>query len=123
MPMAMTIRRSAALLSAIATIGSLGWLASRAPASANVLATTRGHWGKAIEVPGLKKRNAGGNATVYAISCLSPGNCLAGGHFDPIAGAPYVTEGFLVAQHDGTWRDRSRVTPAGPGFLLWEWRL
>ena len=60
-------------------------------------------WRRAA-VTGLKKRNAGGYATVYAISCLSPGHCLAGGHFDPIAGAPYVTEGFLVAQHDGTWR-------------------
>src|SRR5258707_1004080 len=48
-------------------------------------------WGRAIEIPGLGRLNAGGEAQVSVVSCASAGNCAAG----------------------GVYRDRSRHSPAG----------
>src|SRR5258706_1906598 len=38
-------------------------------------------WGRAIEVPGLGRLNAGGEAQVSVVSCASAGNCAAGGFY------------------------------------------
>jgi hypothetical protein len=46
-----------------------------------VVRETKGHWGKAIAVPGTAVLNVGGNARVYAVSCASVNECVAGGSF------------------------------------------
>src|SRR5258708_12712958 len=38
-------------------------------------------WGRAIEIPGLGRLNAGGEAQVSVASCASAGNCAAGGFY------------------------------------------
>jgi hypothetical protein len=59
-----------------------------------------GHWGRAIEVPGLGALNAGGFAEVSSVSCGSAGSCAAGGQYG-IASGSYV--GFVAVERDGRW--------------------
>jgi hypothetical protein len=58
-----------------------------------------GSWGKAREVPGSGPDNVGGNAGVATVSCTSPGNCVAGGHFT--GGGRSIA--FAVKQRNGAW--------------------
>ncbi len=60
----------------------------------------KGHWGKAIEVPGTKTLNKGGFAVVSSLSCSPGGNCSAGG-FYLIKHAD--GQGFVVSEKNGTW--------------------
>ena len=55
---------------------------------------------QSIEVPGTATLNAGGNATVNAISCFSAGNCGAGGSYTDAAGN---VQGFVVDEVNGVW--------------------
>jgi hypothetical protein len=57
-----------------------------------------GRWGKAIRVPGLAKLNAGFNAEVASVSCVSAGNCAAVGTY----GDPYGA-GFVASEKNGVW--------------------
>jgi hypothetical protein len=68
-----------------------------------------GHWGHAIDVPGLKALNDGGEgAEVDTVSCASAGNCAIGGTDQ----YPY-TRGFLASEQNSVWR---KATDAGlPG--------
>jgi hypothetical protein len=78
--------------------------AARTPASAATLAAgarvTGGTWGTAKELPGLAALNKGGNATVYSVSCPSPGNCGAAGTYTDGAGQ---LQAFVANQANGTW--------------------
>jgi hypothetical protein len=40
-----------------------------------------GTWHTAQKVPGTATLNKGGNAQVYSVSCVSAGNCSAGGYY------------------------------------------
>jgi hypothetical protein len=51
-----------------------------------VVDEVNGTWGGAIEVPGTAALNAGGDATVYALSCPTFGNCGAGGFYKDATG-------------------------------------
>jgi hypothetical protein len=66
-----------------------------------VVSQHNGVWGKAIEVPGLATLNTNGHASVYSVSCASPGNCSAGGSYTdlshPGGGA------FVVSESNGVW--------------------
>jgi hypothetical protein len=64
-----------------------------------VVTETKGTWGKAIEIPGIAALNKGGNAEVTALSCASPGNCSAAGHY----GSNHGRRVFVVNQRHGTW--------------------
>jgi hypothetical protein len=57
-----------------------------------------GHWGRAIEVPGLGALEKGGKAYTFSVSCGSAGNCSAGGDF-----ARSRVHGFLVSEKNGRW--------------------
>jgi hypothetical protein len=57
-----------------------------------------GRWGKATGVPGLAKLNAGFNAEVASVSCVSAGNCAAVGTY----GDPYGA-GFVASEKNGVW--------------------
>jgi len=46
-----------------------------------VVSQQNGRWDRAINVPGLKVLNKGGDANVGSVSCGSAGNCVAGGAY------------------------------------------
>lgn len=60
----------------------------------------RGVWGRAHEVPGSAGLNAGGLANMTAVSCVSPGNCAAGGFY---ADASQDTQALVVDENGGVW--------------------
>jgi len=65
-----------------------------------VTSEKNGVWGGAIEVPGLRALNRGGDANVVSVSCGSPGNCAAGGSYQD----QYRSyQGFVAAERDGRW--------------------
>ena len=51
-----------------------------------VVDEVNGVWAAAIEVPGTAALNAGGDATIYALSCPTFGNCGAGGFYKDATG-------------------------------------
>ena len=65
-----------------------------------VVTRTRGHWGKATEVPGSGALNTGGKAEILSLSCSSPGNCSAGGYFMT---ASHHQEALIVLEKKGAW--------------------
>ena len=75
-----------------------------------VVDETNGTWGTAITVPGATR-----SAQVTAISCSTPGNCVAGGDFQGATG--YTA--FLVSEIDGTWGTAQE--PAGLSSLNSGW--
>src|SRR5215469_16119773 len=78
--------------------------AATAPASATPKPTAHvtptGTWGTAKELPGLAALNKGGDATVYSVSCPSPGNCGAAGTY--VDGASKL-QAFVANQTNGSW--------------------
>ena len=74
-----------------------------------VVSQTNGTWGKAIQVPGIQALSAADDAEVIAVSCASPGNCSAGGHF----GNGHGRQAFVVNQKNGTWGKAIQI----PGAL------
>jgi hypothetical protein len=65
-----------------------------------VVAERNGHWGKAIEVPGLGTLNRGGYADVSSVSCASAGNCAAGGGYEDRG---QNGQGFVAVEKNGRW--------------------
>ena len=67
-----------------------------------VVSERNGAWGKAIEVPGTRTLNAGGNAQVEvgSVSCASAGNCAAGGFYTD---GSHRQQAFVVSERNGTW--------------------
>jgi hypothetical protein len=63
-----------------------------------------GRWGRAQEVPGTAKLNAGGRAEVLSLSCASTGNCAAGGLYRTRPGFPGHLQAFVVDEVGGRWR-------------------
>jgi hypothetical protein len=84
-----------------------------------VVSQVHGNWGRGRPVPGLTALDAGDNATVFGLSCASPGNCAAGG---TDTGASSRPSAFLVSQVRGTWGMAQQVLGlaalggAGPGI-------
>jgi hypothetical protein len=65
------------------------------PQQAFVVSQVNGTWGAAIEVPAPGVGNAG----VTSMSCISAGNCSAGGWYQNTAGQQV----FVVSEVNGTW--------------------
>ena len=65
-----------------------------------VASETNGTWHAAIEVPGTRGLNKGGNAAVKAVSCASAGNCAAGGGYTDGSGHH---QAFVASETNGTW--------------------
>jgi hypothetical protein len=59
-----------------------------------------GHWGKAIDVPGLVALNKTKNAEVDYVSCGSAGNCLAGGFY---SNSQIGERAFEIVERNGVW--------------------
>lgn len=69
-----------------------------------VASERRGRWGKAIEVPGFTALNQEGSGDLASVSCVSAGNCVAGG--DYAAPADFqggAFEAFVASERDGRW--------------------
>jgi hypothetical protein len=80
------------------------------PYQAFVVSQNNGTWGDAIEVPGLRALNVGGNADVASVSCQSAGNCAAAGYYQD--GADHQ-QAFVVSQNNGTWGKAIEVPGSG----------
>jgi hypothetical protein len=72
-------------------------------AQAFVVSEVSGTWGTAIEVPGTAALNTGGSAEVYSVSCVSAGNCSAGGYYDSTTTGTAEYQAFVVSEVSGTW--------------------
>ena len=59
-----------------------------------------GHWGTAIEVPGLGALNKGGDAKVESVSCAPAGGCAAGGFY---LDGNCNEQGFVAVEQNGRW--------------------
>jgi hypothetical protein len=71
-----------------------------------VVSLTSGVWGKAIEVPGSARLNAGGLAGIDSVSCAKPGDCSAGGSY---ANARERAQALVVTQTNGVWANATEV--------------
>jgi hypothetical protein len=91
-----------------ASCTAAGYYTDRASSSsAFVVSQRNGTWGKAEEVPGtaaLSKQ--GGFAAVDSVSCPSPGNCTAVGHY---AIGVNGFRPFVVSEKNGTWGQAGQV--------------
>jgi hypothetical protein len=65
-----------------------------------VASEQNGTWGSAIEVPGLARLNAGGQAEVLSVSCGPAGGCAAGGYYYD---GQNHQQGFVASEQNGTW--------------------
>jgi hypothetical protein len=72
-----------------------GYWDSRGQSQGFVVSLRHGHWGKAIEVPGLGGLSKGWDAWVFSVSCGPAGTCAAGGYDD--------SSGFVAVERDGRW--------------------
>ena len=71
-----------------------------------VIGERRGHWGKAVPIPGLSALNTGSkDAELDALSCPSAGNCIATGtYFDSAGRTAYV-----AVQRSGRWSKAEEI--------------
>jgi hypothetical protein len=65
-----------------------------------VVSERNGRWGRAIEVPGTAKLNAGRSADVTTLSCPSAGNCGAGGLYTDRG---HNLQAFVVSERKDRW--------------------
>jgi hypothetical protein len=75
-------------------------------AQAFVVSQVRGTWRSAREPPGTAALNRRGNASISSVSCVSAGNCSAGGDYGD---APGHTQVFVVSEVNGTWQTAAEV--------------
>jgi hypothetical protein len=86
-----------------------------------VTTEVRGHWQRAMEVPGIAALNLGPDVSLDSVSCASAGNCAAGGQYSACAtcitdnGYPPV-QPYVVTEANGKWGTAEEVT--GIGALL-----
>jgi hypothetical protein len=64
-----------------------------------VVSQTGGTWGHLTEVPGTAALNTGGYAEINSVSCVSAGNCSAGGDYQGAGG----DQAFVASQSGGSW--------------------
>ncbi len=65
-----------------------------------VASERNGAWSRAAGVPGLGALNTGSAAQLTSVSCVSAGNCAAGGTYtDSLSDV----QGFVVAERNGAW--------------------
>jgi hypothetical protein len=77
-----------------------------------VVGEAGGTWGNAIEVPGSGTFNTGGLADVTSVSCMSAGNCAAGGLVSIYSSSGDTSQPFVDNEVNGTWGEAIQV----PGF-------
>lgn len=65
-----------------------------------VISETGGHWGSAVDVPGLARPAGGGFGDTSQVSCAAPRTCTAGGFLSAGSGP---RRAFLVTETGGRW--------------------
>ena len=86
---------------AVGDCGAGGFFTDRADMAQPFVASERnGTWGKAIEVPGIKALNVGGNGGITGLSCGAVGDCSAGGTYQDGSGH---AQAFVVSERNGSW--------------------
>jgi hypothetical protein len=79
---------------------------------AYVVSEVNGKWGNAEAVPGTIALNTGDGAATSAVSCSSPGNCVATGYYAyRYAKTAVGVAGFVANQVNGRWQ-QARPVPA-----------
>ncbi len=73
--------------------------------SAFVVDETNGHWGKAIEIPGLAALNTNDHGHVTSISCPSRGNCVVAGWYGSASGL----DAYVAEETNGVWGNAIEV--------------
>lgn len=69
-----------------------------------VASKRNGHWGKPTELPGFTALNQEGAGDLSAVSCISAGNCVAGGSYAvpaDFAGGSFAP--FVASERNGHW--------------------
>jgi hypothetical protein len=69
-----------------------------------------GAWRRAIQVPGTSSLDAGGGAEATSVSCVSAGNCAAGGLYIDGSGR---AQAYVVSKTNGTWSNAIEVPGLG----------
>jgi len=93
-----------------------GWYKNRADTSrAFVVSEVHGTWGKAKQVPGITKLDAGGFAEVNSVSCAAAGTCSAGGTY---VDSSNHEQAFVVNEVNGTWGTAEQVPGTTGGALV-----
>jgi hypothetical protein len=101
----LTARTLAAVAVAAVLSGALltgAWAASASTARAGSAV----RWGRAAEIPGLGSLNAGGNASVSALSCRRVGYCSAIGSYTDASGDG---QAFVVSESKSRWGKAEQV--------------
>lgn len=84
------------------------------PDQAYVVSEVHGTWGNAEAVPGTVTLNADVGAATTAVSCSSPGNCVAVGYYTyQYAKTALGVAAFVANQVNGTWK-KAQPVPALP---------
>jgi hypothetical protein len=105
---AMIVAVTAAVCSLVFGVGQAAG-GTRMPAGAQA-AAVGGTWHTALKVPGASTLNKGGNAQVQSVSCVSAGNCSAGGSYTDGSGHH---QAFVVSEVNGTWHTAIQVPGTG----------
>jgi hypothetical protein len=74
-----------------------------------VVSLAGGVWGRAVELTGTGKLNAGGSARVIALSCPAARGCAAVGDYRRYRRGVGAQQGFVASEHDGRWAAAVRV--------------
>lgn len=92
-----------------------GYYAVEDAMKAFTVTETKGLWGAAQPVPGVERSDPQtySSSEVDAVSCQSPGTCLAGGSFSP----PRATQtyDFVAREIDGSWQAATQLPGTAPG--------
>jgi hypothetical protein len=70
-----------------------------------VASESDGVWGRAEEVPGTARLNTERNGDTLSVSCVSKGNCSAGGRVAALRGL----QAFVVTETNGQWKPAELV--------------
>jgi hypothetical protein len=96
---------------AAGTCSAGGEYTSGAPATqAFVVSETGNRWGRAKNLPGSVALNAGDYAAINSLSCVSAGNCSAGGFYQD---ASFRMQAFVAREGNGTWGKTEEVPGTG----------
>ena len=88
------------------TAGGIYYLGPGGGQQAFTVTEQNGTWGSARTVPGLATWNTGRDATLAAVSCVSPGNCSVAGSFEQVGDLSQV---WVASQHNGSWGSAGTV--------------
>jgi hypothetical protein len=75
-----------------------------------LLTESKGRWANAAEARGTAALNSGGGAAIYSVTCMSAGNCTAGGYYTASLAR---REPFVISETRGHWGSAVRIGGIG----------